>query len=578
MLRDEPRVAAPADAAVAEPLPEGYYVGNFETILHTARERYEDLLAPAERAFADRFDALSLGARRLYVRLVSRKGPCFRRDRLRYGEIPALGDALGELLAADFADHAESVEASELLGLLLRPELAELAAELLAAPPPAAARKDELLTALAEGARPEELRAAVDRRIEIVRPLYCDHVLVYRLLFFGNLSQDWTELVLRDLGVVRFEAYELRRELRLFPTRAAVDDALELRGIRGEVSRLLWEGELESAVTYGRQVLDGIDRWHPSARRLADRVLSRVGRELERAGEAADALAFYEAAVAPPARERRARVLAGLDRVDEALTLCGEIAAAPRDETEAPFARFFSHRLRRRRGEALAPFARRRRPKLEIEIEPRPGAPVEALVLEHLAAAGRPGFFAENWLWKSLFGLAFWDIVFAPVEGAFQHPFQYGPLDLHSPDFRRARAERVEQRLAELAESDGLGRRLHAVYDAKRGVANRLVAWQEELRAPLEHALEHVTGAQLAAVCDRLSRDLGRYRRGFPDLFVPREGDPGPGEAAFELWEIKAPGDQLRPEQGAWIDYFNEIGVPARVVRVRWRQAVAERR
>ena len=49
----------------------------------------------------------------------------------------------------------------------------------------------------------------------MLRPLHQDHVLLFRLLFFGNLTQDWTEFVLRDLGVVRFEPYELRRDLRL---------------------------------------------------------------------------------------------------------------------------------------------------------------------------------------------------------------------------------------------------------------------------------------------------------------------------------------------------------------------------
>ena len=46
--------------------------------------------------------------------------------------------------------------------------------------------------------------------------------------------------------------------------------------------------------------------------------------------------------------------------------------------------------------------------------------------------------------------MAFWDVVFAPVAGAFQHPFQLGPLDLDSPGFRAARAEAVERRLEEL--------------------------------------------------------------------------------------------------------------------------------
>ena len=554
-------------------LPEGYYVDNFEIVLATVRERYEDVLSGAELSFLGGWSTLSLAARRLYVRLVSRKGPCLRRDRVAYSEIPDLDAALAELAHAGFADDAPGAAAVELLPLLRCDELRALARDLGAATAPAA-RKPELLAALAGEVDAATLDRELRRRVDVVRPRRQDAVLAFRLLFFGNLRQDWTEFVLRDLGVVRYEPYELRAELRLFPTRAAVDDVLTLQACRDEVRGLLAAGELDAALGAGRAVLARRAAWHPSARRHRDRVCLKLGRALERLahGETGDeaarlygeALAFYEAAEAPPARERRARILARLGRCDDALALCAEIAAAARDETEARFAPRFAERVRRPRGEAVAP-RRRRRPVAELALARRDGRAVEELALAAVAAAGGHGFFAENWLWKSLFGLAFWDVIYAPVEGAFQHPFQLGPLDLHTPDFRKARAVLVERRLAELRAQARPGPRLLAVYEAKHGTANPLVAWHEELRPRLALALERLTGEHLARVCDRLSRDVGRYRRGFPDLFVARDAAPG-----FELLEVKAPGDQLRPEQAAWIDYLNAHGLPASILRLSW--------
>ena len=91
----------------------------------------------------------------------------------------------------------------------------------------------------------------------------------------------------------------------------------------------------------------------------------------------------------------------------------------------------------------------------------RPGVAVEQQVVDHLAEQGRIGFFAENWLWKSLFGLAFWDILFAPLPGVFQHPFQLGPLDLQQllavPD-GAARARRAVELIDDRREMlDALG-------------------------------------------------------------------------------------------------------------------------
>lgn len=548
-------------------LPEGYYEENFAAVLLTVRERYGDLLREDEIAFAAGWAERTQPARRLYVRLISRKGPVLRRDRLRYEEIPDLDGALGELAAAGYADAAEDVPAAELLPLALKDELLGIAAELLDddTRPARAARKDDVLLALAENAEDGVLKGALLGRFAVVRPLHLEHVRTYRLLFFGNLGQDLTEFVLRDLGVVRFESYELSRELRLFPTRQAIDDALDLRGCRDAVFVLLADGELAAARDVARTVLER-GGWDPTSRRTLDSLLSHVARELERAGDYEEALRLYEEATAPPARERRARVLAHLGRPDESLGLCAEIRRAPRDETEVAFAPGFEERLRRKLGEDVPRRQRRRRPTAALEVEKRDGATVETLALEALAEDGSPGFFAENWLWRSIFGLAFWDVVFAPVPGAFQHPFQYGPLDLSTPEFRAARAALVEDRLAELQTLAAPGPRLLGVYDEKYGTGNRLVAWGEELRDAIELALSRLHGGHVAAVSDRLSRDLKRYRRGLPDLFVLRDGEPG-----FELVEVKGPGDQLRPEQKAWIDYLNENGLPASILRVSFR-------
>lgn len=550
---------------MSRPLPEGYYVDNFEVILGTVAERYSDLLDDLESTFLKRFRDVSLQAKRLYVRLISRKGPVFRRDRLSYGEIASVDAAADELEEAGLIDRAPDAEAETLLPLLLRSELADAALELLPRGAATPARKDELMASLAARLDPTALRRAIDERIDVIRVQQLDTVLVFRLLFFGNSRQDWTEFVLRDIGVVRYEAYELRRDQRRFANRQMVDDTVWLKSCRVTIDRCLAAGEVGEGAALADGMLERLELVDPSVRSRADPILNHVGRTLERQDDPRAALRFYEKATRPPARERQARVLAKLGRIAEALQLCERIAAAPRDETEVVFARRFSHRLRRQRGEPLRPLGRRRRPQKRMVLVKRDGAPVEQVALEAFAAGGRAGFFAENWLWKSLFGLAFWDIVFAPVQGAFQHPFQLGPTDLHSPDFRRLRKTAIRQRLETLAANPDPGPELMGVYEIKRGIANHFVAWQDTLRPFLELALSRLSGRQLAWVFDRLSRDLRRYRRGFPDLFLVRKEAPG-----FELLEVKAPGDQLRPEQTAWIDYLGDGDIPVAVLRVEW--------
>lgn len=554
-------------------LAEGYYADNFRTVLDTVVARYDDLLTAAERALAESWYGGSLGAQRLYVRLISRKGPCFRRDRLEYAEIPALDDALAELAEGGLLDDGAEAPPAESLGVLLRPELDALAREL--GEVPGSRSKDELIGSLVAGYEVEDLRAGVARRCRVVRPLGHEVLRVFRLLFFGNLSQDWTEFVLRDLGVMRWEPYPLRRELRLFEERRAVDDQLASRELRSTVGLLLSQGQLEPAL----ELATGLSEkaWHAGAERFRDQVVARIARALERADRLPEALDWYARSERPPARERRIRVLEKLGRWEEALALAGQLADDPRDESEAVFAPRMFHRLRRALGEELGPWRRPRRLTRDLELVRRAHITVEQQVLEHLAEQGRGGFFAENWLWKSLFGLAFWDILFAPLPGAFQHPFQLGPLDLHGDphggehgtgDFRARRRDAIEARLAALRVDPDPGPALLARWDEKYGTANFFVTFFDGARDLLALALERLHGRHLAAVCDRLVRDPRRYRRGLPDLFVLRDEAPG-----FELLEVKAPGDQLRPEQGAWIDYLGDSGIPAAILKVRWSEA-----
>ncbi|MEL7059649.1 MAG: VRR-NUC domain-containing protein [Acidobacteriota bacterium] len=560
--------------------PEGYYVDNFRAVLDTVATLDGPLLSGAEVAWRARFGQMSRDAQRLYVRLVSRKGPLFRRERLVYPEIADLDAAARELERFELLDRGRDASLAERLALLRRPELAALLHEV-AGTEGGGSRRAELIARLFEQVPLETLAAALDRRLEVLRPLGRDHVRVFRLLFFGNLDQDWTELLLADLGVVRYESYPLRPDRRLFSSRRAVDATLAAREMRAELRVLLAHDETEAALALGRSSLDRLTggEVEPLARPHLDRVVTKVGRLLERLDRPREALEHYRAAEAPPARERSARVLEHLGEVEAAFEVVEAMEQTPRDEAEVVAARRLRRRLTKARGDEPPP-RRRRRLAHVLELTPDPDLCVERRVLAHYEALGKIGVWSENWLWRALFGLTFWDIVFAPVQGAFQHPFQVAPLDLDGPGFQAARGEQIETRLAELRGEDDLRPRVRATLEAKRGVANPFVAWHSELDAALDLALGAgdgdagpLRGRHLALVAKRLARDPGRYRRGLPDLFLVDSEEP----EGFRLLEVKGPGDQLRPEQTGWLDHFEDHGFPASVLKVVWSPVSASR-
>lgn len=501
----------PPDSPSGRRLAIGYYLDNLQSLFDFVEARSGDLLLPVELEFLAAFRGASLDARRLWARLAVRRGPWFRIDRLRYAEID-LPRAIPELVERGLAERGEE-------------ESAQMSFEFAKFAP-------------------------------LLRLLGLEALDVLRVLYFGNFGQSLEQFVLRDLGLVRFEAYDLEASGRRFSSREEFDSVALWRGLREERADSLREG-LERMLGGEGVGFAGVGAVRPlavAAQRYFDECLVLAGRDLERSGRHTEALQLFLAAQRPPARERAVRSLEKLGRREEAVALVEAMLAGPLDESE----RIFSER--RLAGKRLAP-SRRAAPVFEVwTVEVAAGdAPIEVRTLEALQAKGYQGAFAENALWRSLFGLAFWEEIWAPVAGAFAHPFQYGPLDLHD-GWRERREPTISEKLARLIEEEKPGQRLLDLWRSKHGTASSLVFFPPESFPALELATRTLSGKHLAPVFERLSRDLSRYGSGFPDLFlVSPEGLP-------VVAEVKGPNDVLRPEQIGWLEHFVASGLRAAVI------------
>ena len=551
---------------VAAELSPYYYRDNFLCLCDTVEAQYADLLKPAEQALLDEFRALDFHAQCLYLRLVSRVGPWFRESRLDYPELGQAGPLLDILLDQGWVMSAEGLAVEELGRLYTRSELLRaLAGDLPGLRP---AGKPALLDAisglgLGEVALLQRVAAAEDGRI--VAPLALDWVELLQLLFFGNRRQSLVEFVLSDLGIARYYPYPLDREHRLFPTREALDEYLACAALGDLWFELREAGDDEALVRLAGEIAVRQVAW-PSSERRWYRLCNGVARELERRGEEALALAVYGGSRLHPARERRARILERCGDWAGAEALCESIAEAPWCEEEREAAARILPRVRRKLHGT--PATRRRDRFAEIELQlPREPGPVEVQVAGHLGREWRDVHYVENQLMNALFGLAFWEEIFAPVPGAFNNPFQSVPTDMYAREFRLRRQERLAARLEVLRDADLRGELLHA-HQRYRDFQCRWVNWRRVDAALVDAATAVMPAADLVAIWDRMLFDPGENRRGFPDLLAL--GDiPG----RYCLIEVKAPGDALQESQKRWLRFFGKHGIPASVARVVWRDA-----
>jgi hypothetical protein len=575
-------VSEASDREYPEELPVGYYLDNFRRILDFVDDHYPDILSADEKRFSLDFHSLSLNAGRLYVRLISRKGPLFRSDALNYDEIPDIEAAAAELAAAGFLGKDEPWELSEELALLRKAEILELIVDC----DPASDRdgpsrtirslRKEQLTEMAL-ALPEDTRDWIRGRFHIYRPQRQREILIYRLLFFGNLYQDLTEFVVTDLGHVRYEPYKIRKKDRLFLSREVLDLTFQLIELNDALYNAV-EGRSVHDIDKNAllELLDYLPEGHtvyddPHLRRMRDNLINSVARHLERVGDYSQALHLYRVAELPPSRERRVRILERTGRLEESLRLCRQIQTDPWEEAEQEFAERSIHRLSRKLGLDVEKTPRFDLPIHLIELEHDPTLAVEQAVLQDFLRRGFAADHAENILWTGLFGLAFWDIVFLSLPGCFFNRYQRGPKDLFRPEFRRRRAKLIEKRLRHIRSTPSWPEEILRLYDRKEGTASDLVHWKYLPRELVERSVRTIPREHLAAIFDKLSEHPGGNKSGFPDLIV--FAPPGRQKTLpYELIEVKGPGDQLQINQRRWLRYFSGRGIPFRVVRVQWRQ------
>jgi hypothetical protein len=294
----------------------------------------------------------------------------------------------------------------------------------------------------------------------------------------------------------------------------------------------------------------------------------RIAQRLEQAGDLAASLDVYRACTYPGARARAIRVLEKLEHVEEAHALAVSAGQKPEDDAERQQLLRILPRLRRKLGlpKIALPVAPPV-PRVDLVLPfPEDGTTVEFAVRDHLSTEEAPAWYVENTLVNSLFGLLCWDAIFLPLPGAFFHPFQQGPADLHSADFVARRRNEFDACLAQLdsgAYVDTIRRR----YRAKFGVQSPFVAWDFLGEDLLEVALACLPAPHLRMWFERIMSDVKANRSGFPDLI-----QFWPTERRYRMVEVKGPGDRVQDNQQRFFEYCIANGMPVAVCYVQWQE------
>jgi len=556
---------------VAADLPDDYYLTNFRQLIDSVVATYGDLLSAEERAFASDFNRLADAPAKLYVRLLCRAPQNFRIDKLSYPELGDLSKVAAELSTKNFLLIDPELALPDYLALFTKPELVHPDCEL--SRTALAKLKREAVIDYYESCVGDNFANSFDNRIgkdsgllqqvQVIQTCRESIFAVYKLCFFGNLYQDMTDFVLRDIGYAEYESYQLNENSRAFSNRLQLQahiEYFELISTRDEINEL----STEDLLSFEQQLPTPVDS---NLERRVHRLRNSIARQLERLQQLDSAFDIYTRSPRPPARERRVRILFKQNKLQQAFSLCQEILDSPVNDEESQLVGSLAHRIARKLEE---PFENRwdYRPPTEVIELADSGESVESQVAASLQQYGEC-YYVENVLFDAVFGLAFWDVIFAPVEGVFFNPFQLAPADFYDPQFKLRRSKLLQQKFAELSNGSTLQEQVFKQFDNKQGLQNPMVNWRYLDRELLELSLSRIPLDHWLEIFKRLLSDTRLHRNGLPDLILfPHEGGCG----SYKLVEVKGPGDSVQKNQIRWMRFFADLGIAHEVCHVRWQE------
>jgi hypothetical protein len=553
-------------------LPPKYYLEYFNYVLDFVQEKYRHILNEKEWRFLRKYYCLSEDAQCLFIRFSNRRGLFFRVNKLSYSELSDIPALLNELLEREFIEAINEEKhqtfGKEILNVLNGKEIVDLFSGLQKKEkvPYKKLKKEGLVEAILQDFSLNEIVEKLNDFEPIIKVCFEFEVTFMKFLFFGNRYLDMTEFVMRDMGLVQFENHDDDKLVARFNTRKDAEDKWLITDQNDLFLQLKDSSPPLEIYDWFMNFADSVDELSEVAKPAYERLIIKIATFLEKNRQLDEALLVFRLTEQVPSRERQVRTLQKLNYIDEAFSLCQQMIEFPKNADEKFFAIDFLNRLSTKKKTKKSTTSwLHQAESITISISFR--HQVEMGVVDYYHNEGKLAVFAENHLWRAIFGLVFWDIVFDPSLVAFHHPFQRRPSDLYLPDFYEKRKDLIISHLDGFADVQDLLIYMGERYVSKFGIANPFVVWLEEIWMIVRKAVEVVEFEAMKKILHEMSKNLVENLRGFPDLFM---WDDVAGEYCFV--EVKSPTDNLSNQQLSWLQYFEEIGVNAKVLRVYWRE------
>ena len=515
---------------------------------------YAHVLLEQHIRFIRDFRALPRNAQCLYVRLVNRKGRIFARNKIRYPELGDLQPLLDVLVAGAWVGQPQDSDFEDLLGFLTRSELYRILLPRFTGMG-RSLKKAELVEFASEHAQPRDFTTSSESGRVLVQQR-SDEVRYLLFLYFGRIRDSLSQFTMRDLGLVRTQDFKDTYEARFTDREEALEHyffASRLRDLQ------------RASATDTTRMSQAVQQWpdtnYAASSKLRDELALKLGRKMEKIGDHAMALSIYGAGESSECNERLVRLLLKSGERDQARAHLERCLDEPRSDEEWLVARdLYERKFQKKRTSTLTDMIVAA-DVVDID-ESKSGSP-ERAVIEHFQSTGQQAYRTENLLWRTLFGLLFWNELFVGDESSLHSPFEFMPSSLINESFYPSLQERIEARLELLRNRAAVKRYLLKISTECYGTPNGVFRWRRELSEAVFALLDRADADSVAMILRQMCRNYEESRYGYPDLMVV-------DDEGVRFVEVKTQGDQLRRNQLVRLQQLRGAGFRADVLRVRW--------
>ncbi|MFC3121477.1 exonuclease domain-containing protein [Agaribacter flavus] len=547
-------------------LPTYYYLEHFNEFLSYIVSHNKALLGKEHHAFIEVYSQASHDEKCLLVRCINRKHPFILTSSLRFSELSNITKLITSLQEKGWLRSVTEADALALLEVLTKQELHQLHEEcvnvsegkttkLAALAPKKSASKADWLSSC-KRLPVKKITLSATAKAYVARN--ADPVINYFLfLYFGNCRDRLNQFSMRDLGVLK-----TREVNTTSPTQISRYTSKEQAMTLFRLHTMLRE-EKHFIPDSAKQIDDLIEQLPVGIDAITDelqhKLLYRLALKLLPLNRT-DALSHLFNCKHPAAQEKWCREIhkdGDLKALEKHLLA---IIKQPIDERLLLFAQdFLARKFQKKRTSVLTDMLRHDTRQLTLD-EVHKGR-VEQGLVELYRSQGHHAFVAENNLWRGLFGLTFWKILFANNELGLLTEFDFLPECLKQNNFYDTAHDEIENVLSSLSSSLIWKKHILSMASKELGKTQYLFRWSTELIDSISLVLDNTDISHLKTMLRSMAKDWRRTRDGFPDLVVS-----SPSGLRFE--EVKAEGDSLRRNQLLRIQQLREAGIHVHITTV----------